>query len=64
MNCIGFALGLVMLNCTPSAPLITEQPRLCAVMTAPIPYQRSIDDRTRRRLRSINAIWRATCQKG
>lgn len=65
MNCIGFAFIIASLTCdvpTPPAPLVTAEPRLCQVMTKPFMYARTDDARTRKQLRSANAIWRATCQ--
>jgi len=60
VTCIGFALGLAILHCDLDASALPAA-RLCAVMTSPVQYARTDDPRTRRRLRSINAIWRATC---
>ncbi|WP_342163096.1 hypothetical protein [Methylobacterium sp. SD21] len=60
MTCIGFALGLAVLQCdlpTPAVPVA----RFCQVMPAPIRYAATDDARTRRQLRSLNAAWRATC---
>lgn len=64
MNCIGIALGFVFITCDPPPqPPAVPVARLCVLMTAPVQYARTDDPRTRRQLRSLNAIWRATCQE-
>jgi hypothetical protein len=60
MTCIGFALGLALLHCDLDAPAVPAA-RFCQVVTSPVQYARTDDPRTRRRLRSLNAAWRATC---
>lgn len=60
MTCIGLALGLAILHCDLPVPAVPAA-RLCEVMTSPVAYARTDDPRTRRRLRSLNAAWRATC---
>ncbi|EIZ83708.1 hypothetical protein WYO_3721 [Methylobacterium sp. GXF4] len=61
MTCIGFALGLTILHCDPGPAPATSAARFCQVMSSPVQYARTDDARTRRRLRSLNAAWRATC---
>ena len=61
MICVGFALGLAILQCDPGVAPVPAAARFCQVVPAPIPYAATDDARTRRRLRSLNAAWRATC---
>lgn len=60
MTCIGFALGLAVLQCDLATPAVPVA-RFCHVMTSPVQYAPTDDPRTRRRLRSLNAAWRSAC---
>lgn len=59
MTCVGFALGLVLLNCTP-ADLTTGDPRYCELARV-FRYSRTDTPETRRQLREANATYRKAC---
>lgn len=61
MTCIGFALGLAVLHCDLPAPAVPVA-RFCELYQ-PVRYPASTDPRVRRRLRELNAEWRAVCSK-
>lgn len=59
MTCIGFALGLVILNCTPMDPA-PDVARYCQLAKL-VRYSRTDTAETRRQIREANATYRKAC---